>query len=61
MAIQLSRLQALDPREVWIHEAHDFTPWLLRNADALADVLGIDMGAALLECRHAAWGMVLLA
>lgn len=43
MAIQLSRLQALDPRDVWAHEAHDFTPWLLENADALADVLGIDI------------------
>jgi hypothetical protein len=43
MTVQLSRLQPLDPREVWVHEAHDFTPWLLANADALADVLGIDM------------------
>ena len=43
MAIQLSRLQTLDPRQVWVHEAHDFTPWLLDNADALAEVLGIDI------------------
>lgn len=43
MTIELSRLEALDPRHVWFHEAHDFTPWLLKNADALADVLGIDM------------------
>src|SRR2546423_984150 len=43
MTVQLSRLQPLDPREVWVHEAHDFTPWLLANADALADVLGIDI------------------
>jgi hypothetical protein len=25
------------------HEAYDFTPWLLANADALAEVLGINI------------------
>ena len=40
---QLGRLEALDPRTVWLHEAHNFTPWLLDNADALAGVLGIDI------------------
>jgi hypothetical protein len=39
----LGRLKSLDPRSVWPHEAHDFTPWLLDNADALADVLGLDI------------------
>jgi hypothetical protein len=49
MTVQLSRLRPLDPREVWVHEAHDFTPWLLANADALADVLGIDMELTAVE------------
>ena len=39
----LGRLEPLDPRDVWQHEAHDFTPWLLDNADALADALGLDL------------------
>jgi Domain of unknown function (DUF4268) len=39
----LSRLVHLDARTVWPHEAHDFTPWLLANADALGEVLGIDI------------------
>jgi Domain of unknown function (DUF4268) len=39
----LGRLKALDPRTVWAHEAHDFTPWLLENADALAEALGLDI------------------
>jgi len=43
MTVQLGRLLALDPRTVWVHEAHHFTPWLLDNADALSTVLGIDM------------------
>ncbi|WP_147252332.1 DUF4268 domain-containing protein [Blastococcus sp. TF02A-30] len=29
--------------EVWSHEAHVFTPWLLANADRLGDALGMDL------------------
>ena len=43
MTVELGRLSAVDPRAVWPHEAHDFTPWLLANADALAEALGIDV------------------
>lgn len=41
--VELGKLVRVDPREVWAHEAHDMTPWLLDNADVLADVLGIDL------------------
>jgi Domain of unknown function (DUF4268) len=40
---RLGRLAYVDPREVWIHEAHDLTPWLLENADVLSETLGIDL------------------
>lgn len=40
---QLDRLRTVAPRSVWQNEARDFTPWLLANADALADALGIDI------------------
>jgi hypothetical protein len=43
VAIELGRLEAVDPRLVWAHEAHSFTPWLLENADRLAEALGIDL------------------
>jgi hypothetical protein len=43
MTAELGRLMSIDPREVWPHEAHDFTPWLLSNADTLAEALGIDL------------------
>jgi hypothetical protein len=41
--LELGRLQTMDPRDVWRHEAHDFTPWLLENADVLSEALGIDL------------------
>ncbi|MDP8900327.1 MAG: DUF4268 domain-containing protein [Actinomycetota bacterium] len=41
--MELGRIQRLDLRTVWSHEAHSLTPWLLSNADVLADVLGIDL------------------
>lgn len=41
--MELGKLVAVDPRSVWQNEAYDFTPWLLEHADALADVLGIDL------------------
>ncbi len=39
----LGTLVRLDPREVWTHEALDFTPWLARNLDRLGAALGMDL------------------
>src|SRR3954447_4169474 len=39
----LGRLVPVPPRDVWAHEAHNFTPWLLANADVLSDLLGMDL------------------
>jgi len=39
----IARLEAVDLREVWHHEAHDFTPWLLNNADSLGEALGMEL------------------
>ncbi len=35
--------QVRDLRQIWKHEAHDFTPWLLKNAERLSEALGIDL------------------
>lgn len=43
--ISLGRLSRLDAREVWLHEAHDFTPWLHENVALLAEALGFDIEA----------------
>ncbi len=41
--MDLGRLEPVEVRSVWGHEARDFTPWLLDHADHLAEVLGIDL------------------
>ncbi|CAN5842119.1 DUF4268 domain-containing protein [soil metagenome] len=41
--LELGKLEQVDPRTVWIHEAHHFTPWLLQNGDRFAEALGIDV------------------
>lgn len=45
----LGRLALVPPREVWPHEAHNFTPWLLANADVLSDLLGMDLALEVAE------------
>jgi hypothetical protein len=42
---KLGRLVRIDAREVWTHEAHDFTPWLHDNISLLAEALGFDIEA----------------
>ena len=37
----ISRLRRVPLREVWRHEAYDFTTWLEHNTDVLGEVLGI--------------------
>ncbi len=53
----LGRLITVLPRDVWIHEAHDFTPWLLQNVDVLSDLLGMEL--ALDAAEHAVGGFSL--
>jgi hypothetical protein len=39
----LGTLRTVDPREVWSHEAHEFTPWLAENLNLLSSALDIDI------------------
>ncbi len=41
--MELGKLESVDVHDVWKSEPYEFTPWLLSNADALADLLGIDL------------------
>lgn len=42
----IGRIQRVPLREVWKHEALDFTVWLQQNLDILNDVLDIDLQSA---------------
>ncbi len=39
----LGTLEVVPVTEVWPHEAHVFTPWLLANAERLGEALGMDL------------------
>lgn len=49
MSAELGRLTVVPAREVWPHEAHDFTPWMLGNVDVLSDLLGMDLSLSVAE------------
>lgn len=40
----LGIIKDVDVREVWPHEAHNFTPWLARNLGRLGQALHLDLG-----------------
>ena len=40
---QLGRIEEVDLREVWPHEANDFTPWLAEHLDLLGEALHLDL------------------
>lgn len=39
----IGRIQRTSLREVWKHEAHDFTRWLSENLDVLGEVIGLEL------------------
>lgn len=41
--IELDTIKKVDPRSIWNHEAHDFTPWLADNLLRLGEAIGIEL------------------
>ena len=39
----IGRIQEVDLRSVWPHEAQSFTPWLEENPEELGELLGLDL------------------
>lgn len=42
-AINLSKLERVDLREIWVKEHEDFTPWLAENLHFLSDAIGMEL------------------
>ena len=59
--VELSKLEAVDVREVWKHEASDFTPWLAENIDELGEALGLDLEVRRSEAEVGAFSLDILA
>jgi hypothetical protein len=45
----VGRLEPVDLREIWKHEALAFTPWLAQNLDRLSDALGVPLSLEAVE------------
>lgn len=61
--MQLSKLEKVDLREVWKHEALDFTNWLAKpeNLDLLSDEVGIDISLIQTEASVGKFNVDILA
>ena len=57
----LGRIEKVDLREVWPHEASDFTPWLAEHMSELGDALGLQLELQSQEVRVGRFSMDLLA
>lgn len=60
-ADNISKLQRVPLREVWKHEAYDFTQWLQDNLDVLNGILNIDLVSADREQAAGAFSVDLVA
>jgi hypothetical protein len=61
MTNEIGRLQRVELREVWKHEAHNFTQWLEHNIDLLSDAVGLSLSVTRREGRAGAFACDLVA
>ena len=54
--VELGRIQRVALRNVWRHEAHDFTPWLAENIDLLNENLSFDIDPDSIKSEASAGG-----
>ena len=59
--VVFGRLEPVDIRAAWTHEALEFTPWLATNLDRLAEVLGIKLELERPEARVGRYAADILA
>lgn len=57
----LGKVNTVDVRSMWKHEAHDFTPWLAANLDRLSELLGMDLELITSEAEAGDFSLDILA
>ena len=57
----IGKLQRVPLRDVWHHEAHDFTHWLQENIEVLNEVLDLNLGSVEREQAAGAFTVDLVA
>ena len=57
----IGKIQRMRVRDVWRHEAHDFTTWMEDNIDALNDAIGFELDIQEREKSVGAFSLDLLA
>ena len=59
--VELGKVEPVDLRVIWEHEAHDFTPWLSDNLSLLGEELGLDLELRQPEARVGSFSLDILA
>lgn len=59
--VDLGSIEQVDLREVWRHEAQNFTPWLAENLDKLSEALGLDLELQYAEAAVGSFSLDVLA
>jgi hypothetical protein len=42
---ELGKLEFIDPRQIWLKEDRDLTPWIRENLDRLSEAIGIEISS----------------
>ncbi|CAN5600356.1 hypothetical protein BH11ARM2_BH11ARM2_28950 [soil metagenome] len=61
LAVHIGRIERVPLREVWTHEAYDFTTWHKDNLDVVNDATGLSLGNALHEQSAGSFSVDLVA
>ena len=59
--VNLGTIEQVELREVWPHEAQDFTPWLAENLDKLGEALGLELELQSAEAAVGSFSLDVLA
>lgn len=59
--VDLGTIERVDLREIWPHEARDFTPWLADNLESLGEALSLDLELRTAEAAVGAFSLDVLA